>query len=192
MFIGHSKFYQSLYYTLEFRKLSTLSNSFVKRRGVKNSQACPRGHLYKAVTCIKRSSFPDIENLIWIEPLLRGHLFYKATFSLSQIWPLNTGMTIVKKMRDITLTYVHFYEYTKFSWMKCFKKKWPPWSKWNIIESGIKDPKPNLTLNLFSSIYELHCVRICTFVLQDIYMNLHQGTIQYWTHIHRHQNLLIQ
>ena len=31
---------------------------------------------------------------IWIVPLLRGHLSYKATFSLSQRWPLNTGLTI--------------------------------------------------------------------------------------------------
>jgi hypothetical protein len=30
------------------------------------------------------------ENSILIEPLLRGHLSYKATFSLSQRWPLNT------------------------------------------------------------------------------------------------------
>jgi hypothetical protein len=29
---------------------------------------------------------PVIENFIWIEPLLRGHLSYKATFSLSQVW----------------------------------------------------------------------------------------------------------
>jgi hypothetical protein len=40
------------------------------------SQTCRWGHLYWAVTCIKRSlfSFPVIENFIWIEPLLRGHL----------------------------------------------------------------------------------------------------------------------
>ena len=49
-----------------------------------------------AVTCIKRSPFscPVIENFIWIEPLLRGHLSYKASFSVSQRWPLNTGLTI--------------------------------------------------------------------------------------------------
>jgi hypothetical protein len=35
-----------------------------------------------AVTCIKRSPFscPIIENFIWIESLLRGHLSYKAIF----------------------------------------------------------------------------------------------------------------
>ena len=33
-------------------------------------------------------------NFIWIEPLLSGHLSYKATFSLSQRGPLNTGLTI--------------------------------------------------------------------------------------------------
>jgi hypothetical protein len=48
------------------------------------------------VTSIKQSPFssPDIENFIWIEPLLRGHLSYKATLSLSQRWPLNTGLTV--------------------------------------------------------------------------------------------------
>ena len=35
-----------------------------------------------------------IENFIWIEPLLRGHLSNKATFSLTQQWPLNTGFTV--------------------------------------------------------------------------------------------------
>jgi hypothetical protein len=39
---------------------------------------------------------PVISKLSWpfrteIEPLLRGHLSYKATFPLSQGWPLNTG-----------------------------------------------------------------------------------------------------
>jgi hypothetical protein len=40
---------------------------------------------------------PVIENFIWIEPLLRGHLCYKATFSLSQWWPLNTSLTVYDK-----------------------------------------------------------------------------------------------
>ena len=50
----------------------------------------------KNVTCIKRSPFscPVIESSIWIEPLLRGHLSYKATFSLSQRWPLKRGLTV--------------------------------------------------------------------------------------------------
>ena len=39
-------------------------------------------------------SCPVIEHFIWIEPLLRGHLSYKATFMLSQRWPLNTGLTV--------------------------------------------------------------------------------------------------
>jgi hypothetical protein len=43
-----------------------------------------------AVTCIKRSLFscPVIANL-------RGHLSYNAILSLSQMWPLNTGWTIL-------------------------------------------------------------------------------------------------
>ena len=36
-----------------------------------------------------------LENCIWIEPLSRGHLSYKATFSLSQRWPLNTNLTVL-------------------------------------------------------------------------------------------------
>jgi len=49
-----------------------------------------------AVTCIKRPiSCCVVEHFIWIEPLLRGHLSYKATFSLYQrSWPLNTGLTV--------------------------------------------------------------------------------------------------
>jgi hypothetical protein len=39
-------------------------------------------------------SCPFIENFIWIEPLLRGHLSYKATFSVSQRWSLNTGLAV--------------------------------------------------------------------------------------------------
>ena len=31
---------------------------------------------------------------IWFEPLLRGHLSYKAIFTFSQMWPLNTGQTV--------------------------------------------------------------------------------------------------
>jgi hypothetical protein len=47
-------------------------------------------HLYLEVTF----SCPVIEKYILIEPLLRGHLSYKATFSSSQRGPLNTGLTI--------------------------------------------------------------------------------------------------
>ena len=50
-----------------------------------------------AVTSIKQSPFssPVIENFIWIKPLLRGHLSYKATFSLFRMWPLNTALTLL-------------------------------------------------------------------------------------------------
>ena len=43
---------------------------------VNHSQIWSCGHLYQAVTCIKRSPFscPLIENFLWIEHLLRGHL----------------------------------------------------------------------------------------------------------------------
>ena len=47
-------------------------------------------HLYLKVTF----SCPVIESFIWMECLLRGLLFYKATFSLSPMWPLYTGLTV--------------------------------------------------------------------------------------------------
>ena len=52
------------------------------------SQTCPCVHLNEAVTCIKRAAFscPVIGNFVLIDQLLRGHLSYKATFSLSQRW----------------------------------------------------------------------------------------------------------
>jgi hypothetical protein len=56
------------------------------------------------VTSIKQSlvlkdhilSCPVIKKIIWIEPLLRCHLSEKTTFPLSQRWPLNTGLTVIK------------------------------------------------------------------------------------------------
>jgi hypothetical protein len=66
---------------------------------MKATGTCKPAH---AVTSIKQPPvlkghifLPVIENFIWIEPLLRSHLSYTATFSLSQIWPLNTGLTIL-------------------------------------------------------------------------------------------------
>jgi hypothetical protein len=63
---------------------------------------CPEN--ITAITSIKQSPFscPVIENFIWIEPLLRGHLSYKATISLSQRWPLNTGLTVLLKRTATT------------------------------------------------------------------------------------------
>jgi hypothetical protein len=55
------------------------------------------------VTSFKQSPFPCpvIENFIWIEFLLRGHLSYKATFSLFQWWPLNTHLTVYSYAKNI-------------------------------------------------------------------------------------------
>ena len=61
------------------------------------------------VTSIKHVPFscPVIKNFIWIGPLLRGHLSYKATVSWSQGWPLNTGLTTLFQLSlvDILLSY---------------------------------------------------------------------------------------
>ena len=54
------------------------------------NHTCPCSHLYLKVIF----SFPVMENFIRIEPLLRSHLSYKANFSLSHRWPLNTGSTV--------------------------------------------------------------------------------------------------
>jgi hypothetical protein len=50
----------------------------------------------QTIACIKRShfSYPVIEQFIWIEPLLRVHLFWNTSFALSQRRPLNTGLTV--------------------------------------------------------------------------------------------------
>ena len=50
--------------------------------------------------CIKRSLFscPVIEHFIWIEPLLRGHLSYKATFSLHNNKLIRQGKPWGEKM----------------------------------------------------------------------------------------------
>jgi hypothetical protein len=63
-----------------------------KERWSHYSKTCPCSHLYSAVTCIKRSNFSCtvIENFIWFEPLS-----YISTFSLSQRWPFNIGLTIL-------------------------------------------------------------------------------------------------
>ena len=59
-------------------------------------------------------SCPDIENFIWIEPLLRDLLTCKTTFSLSQRWPLNTSLTV----------YTFFSTSMLFFWggVKCLEK----------------------------------------------------------------------
>jgi hypothetical protein len=61
------------------------------------SQTCPCSHLYANVMF----SSPIIEKFIWIEPLLRGHLSYKATFSLPQWCPLNTGLTVYMYLQHL-------------------------------------------------------------------------------------------
>ena len=81
-----------LNHTLKLKKSTHSSGTSIY------SQTCPCSHIYKVVTCIKRSHFscPFIEDFIWIEPLLRGHLSYTATFFLSLRWPLNTGLTVYR------------------------------------------------------------------------------------------------
>ena len=60
------------------------------------------------ITCFKRSPYscPVIENFKWIEPLLRGHLSYKTTSSLSWRWPLNTGLTEVESDVECSIWHI--------------------------------------------------------------------------------------
>ena len=66
------------------------------------SETCQCGHLYQADTCINQTHLLkghlflvlslnisyELQHFYW------GHLSYKATFSLSQRWPLDTGLTV--------------------------------------------------------------------------------------------------
>jgi hypothetical protein len=57
---------------------------------------CQESLKLTVVFCINRSPFSCsvIEIFILIEPLLRGHLYLKITFSLSQMYSLNTCFTV--------------------------------------------------------------------------------------------------
>jgi hypothetical protein len=62
------------------------------------SQNCPCGHLYKGSLVFKDHFFLVLSchsKFQMNQPLLIGHLFYKATFSWSQRWPLNTGLPVI-------------------------------------------------------------------------------------------------
>ena len=98
-----------------------------------------------AVTCIKRSPFSCtvIENFIWNEPLLRGHLSYKATFSLSQRWPLNTGLTVY-----CALFFVPFRHFL----LKLLQNNFSIWIYKVTLVSG----------GLLSSAREITCIKIVT------------------------------
>lgn len=74
-----------------------------------------------SVTCSKynqtsQSPFdcPSIENIVRNEPLLRGQLSYKATLSLSQKLPLNTGLTVLYQFVD-DMSHTPFYILFKVS-----------------------------------------------------------------------------
>jgi hypothetical protein len=64
---------------------------------------------------IEVTAWPVIEHFICIEPLLRGHLSYKATFSLSQRSPLNTALTVLFKvaLNSHTKTYSKYIPFFK-------------------------------------------------------------------------------
>ena len=86
--IYYSSYWYDSLYLISFFYL------YIQYMWKKYSQTCPCGHLYYAATCIKWSPFscPIIENFMWIEPLLGGHLFYKTNFLcpkgdlLIQVW----------------------------------------------------------------------------------------------------------
>jgi hypothetical protein len=88
-------------------------------------------HLYLKITF----SWSVIGVFIWTEPLLRGHLSYKATFSLSQRWPLNTGTTVYIN--------INFYLHFKWNWQRF------------IITSELSWCEVNLVNKLLLCVYEL-------------------------------------
>ena len=62
----------------------------------KNSKQDTSINQSHVLNCFERTTFSYslIENFIWIEPILRSNLSYKPTLSLSQKWPLNTGLNV--------------------------------------------------------------------------------------------------
>jgi hypothetical protein len=77
-----------------------VSEKYNNQTCIKRSSLLFRSNTVKpthVVTCIKGSplSCPVIEDFISIQPLLRGYLFEKTTFILSQRWPLNTGLIVI-------------------------------------------------------------------------------------------------
>jgi hypothetical protein len=66
----------------------------------------------------------------WIEPLLWGHLSYKANFSLSQRWPLNTGLTVYGTCRKTDLWVEISFTYKKGVFIYCYRDKC--WTKTNM------------------------------------------------------------
>ena len=79
---------------------TSFCNNMVVHRVLVEPRTVQPAHV---VTSIKQSPVikghfsPVIENFIWIEPLLRGHLSYKATLSLAQRWSLNTGLNAISE-----------------------------------------------------------------------------------------------
>ena len=92
-------------------KVNRLIHVFIYQLLGKTRHTCFSLHM-SPVQCLE-ISWPVIENFIWIEPLLRGHLSYKATFMLSQRWPLNTGLTvyIYLTLSYLSFIYIHILSY---------------------------------------------------------------------------------
>jgi hypothetical protein len=66
-------------------------------------QTCPCGYLYYLYLMLTLFC-PVIENCIWIELFLRVHLSYRNNFTLFQMWPFNTGLSVILSV-PLTLTY---------------------------------------------------------------------------------------
>jgi hypothetical protein len=66
------------------------------------------GHesFYFAYTVIFSCS--AIENFTWIEIIIRGHLSYKTTFTLTQMWLLNTSLTALWTLSTSNLLVTNF------------------------------------------------------------------------------------
>ena len=103
-----------------------------------------------AVTWIKKAPYscPVIENFIWIEPLLRGHLSYKATFSLFKSWPLNTGLTVLPPSQTLNSEVIKIFKtHDKILW----EKKMLNFLQWNFQWNKPDSRKMSRTENEINS-----------------------------------------
>ena len=76
------------------------------------SQTCPCDHPIKQSPVLTVHPFhcPVIENFIWIEPLFNiSTCLIRPLFSLFQMWPLNTGLTLYwPQLQYLWIVHIHF------------------------------------------------------------------------------------
>ena len=129
------------------------------------------------VTSIKQSLVlkgPVIINFIYIQPLLRGHLSYKITFSLYQRWPLNTGL---KCISTTELSYcTGSIPTTFYDQYSCFIVRYIWTLKWQAPGSTLKKAEIR-SFPTFQCILLLPLALYCRLFYHLIYNNRYQETV---------------